>query len=149
VPPVYAPEVVADVILHAAQHPLRELIAGGSGAKLSAARFAPRLADKYMERWTFDSQNTDRRAGPDRPDNLYEPLPADGGERGANWTGHTRGSSVYTKAMLHPLATAGVVAAAAVGISAWLAGLQRGGRIDRLAGAGYPEPARFRGSPSI
>ena len=41
VPPVYAPEVVAGVILHAAQHPLRELIAGGSGAKLSAARFAP------------------------------------------------------------------------------------------------------------
>ena len=55
VPPVYAPEVVTDVILHAAQHPLRELIAGGSGAKLSAARFAPRVADLYMERWTFDS----------------------------------------------------------------------------------------------
>ncbi|HEY5616956.1 MAG TPA: SDR family oxidoreductase [Vicinamibacterales bacterium] len=45
VPPVYAPEVVAEIILHAAQHPLRELIAGGSGAKLSAARFVPRLAD--------------------------------------------------------------------------------------------------------
>ena len=38
VPPVYAPEVVSEVILHAAEHPLRELIAGGSGAKLSAAR---------------------------------------------------------------------------------------------------------------
>ena len=60
VPPVYAPEVVSEVILHAAEHPLRELIAGGSGAKLSAARFAPRLADLYMERWTFDSQGTDK-----------------------------------------------------------------------------------------
>ena len=59
VPPVYAPEVVADVILTAAQQPVRELIAGGSGAKLSAARFVPRLADLYMERWTFDSQRTD------------------------------------------------------------------------------------------
>ncbi len=70
VPPVYAPEVVAGVILHAAQTPLRELIAGGSGAKLSAARFAPRLADLYMERWTFDSQLTGKPAD-GRPDNLY------------------------------------------------------------------------------
>ena len=148
VPPVYAPEVVADVILHAAEQPLRELIAGGSGAKLSAARFAPRLADKYMERWTFDSQKTHRPAGPDRPDNLHGPLPRDGGERGANWTGHTRESSVYTKAMLHPAAAAGILAAA-VGISAWLVGLQRRGWIDPSAGAGYSEPIPFRGSPSI
>src|SRR5207237_7565252 len=38
VPTVYAPEVVSDVILHAAQHPLTELIAGGSGDTLSAGR---------------------------------------------------------------------------------------------------------------
>jgi short-subunit dehydrogenase len=148
VPPVYAPEVVSEVILRAAQHPIRELIAGGAGAKLSAARFAPRLADKYMERWTFDSQMTDRPAGPGRADNLYAPLERDGGERGANWTGHTRASSMYTRAMLHPLATAGIIAAA-VGISAWLLGLQRREWIDRLPGAGYPEPVPFRGSPSL
>jgi hypothetical protein len=112
VPPVYAPEVVSEVILEAAQHPIRELIAGGSGAKLSAARFAPRLADKYMERWTFDGQKTDKAAGPGRPDNLYAPVAHDGGERGRNWEGHTRSSSVYTKAMLHPAAAAGVLAAA-------------------------------------
>jgi short-subunit dehydrogenase len=148
VPPVYAPEVVAEVILHAAVHPLRELIAGGSGAKLSAARFAPRLADKYMERWTFDSQKTDRPAGLGRPDNLYAPVADDGGERGANWSGHTRRSSVYTKAMLHPGAAAGLVMAAA-GISAWLVGLQRRGRIDRPSAAGYSEPVRFGRSPSL
>jgi short-subunit dehydrogenase len=107
VPPVYAPEVVSEVILHAAQHPLRELIAGGSGAKLSAARFAPRLADLYMERWTFDSQRTDIPTN-GRADNLHEPLTDDGGERGRNWSGHTRRSSVYTKAALHPARTTGV-----------------------------------------
>jgi NAD(P)-dependent dehydrogenase (short-subunit alcohol dehydrogenase family) len=123
VPPVYAPEVVSDVILQAAVQPIRELIAGGSGAKLSAARFAPRLADKYMERWAFDSQMTEEPAGSDRPDNLYAPVARDGGERGRSWTGHTRSSSVYTKAMLHP-ATAVGIAAAAVGISAWLLGLK-------------------------
>jgi short-subunit dehydrogenase len=103
VPPVYAPEVVSEVILEAAQRPIRELIAGGSGAKLSAARFAPRLADLYMERRSFDSQRTDIPVN-GRPDNLYEPVSDDGGERGRNWTGHTRKTSVYTKAFLHPYA---------------------------------------------
>ena len=102
VPPVYAPEVVADVILSAAERPLRELIAGGSGAKLSAARFAPRVADLYMERYTFKSQKTDIPVTPGRRDNLYEPVAHDGGERGRNWRGHTRGSSIYTSAALHP-----------------------------------------------
>jgi hypothetical protein len=104
VPPVYAPEVVSEVILRAAQRPLREFIAGGSGAKLSAARFVPRLADLYMQRWTFGSQRTDVPTN-GRADNLYTPLADDGGERGRNWTGHVRGSSVYTKAVLHPALT--------------------------------------------
>lgn len=122
VPPVYAPEVVADVILQAAQRPIREIVAGGAAAKLSAARFAPRLADKYMERWTFDSQKTDRPATSDRPANLHAPLPADGGERGRNWTGHTRRSSVYTTALLHPGAATALLGglAAAVGVAAAL-----------------------------
>ena len=117
VPPVYAPEVVADVILHAAQQPIRELIAGGSGAKLSAARFAPRVADLWMERSTFASQLTTQPAD-GRPDNLYAPVDDDGGERGRTWSGHTRGSSVYTQAFLHPRAAA---AATFIGVLAGLA----------------------------
>jgi short-subunit dehydrogenase len=110
VPPVYAPEVVSEVILHAAQRPLRELIAGGSGAKLSAARFLPRLADLYMQRWTFSSQHTDAPTS-GRADNLYTPVAADGGERGRNWSGHVRRNSVYTKVALHPGLTAAVFGA--------------------------------------
>ncbi|MGH9372761.1 MAG: SDR family oxidoreductase [Vicinamibacterales bacterium] len=116
VPPVYAPDVVSEVILHAAQHPIRELIAGGSGAKLSAARFAPRLADLYMERWTFDSQRTGTPTH-GRPDNLHQPVADDGGERGRTWTGHTRQSSVYTRSALHPGRTAVVVGALAAGVA--------------------------------
>ena len=119
VPPVYAPEVVSDVILRAAQQPLRELIAGGSGAKLSAARFAPRLADRYMERWTFDSQKTAIPVTEGRPDNLYEPVPHDGGERGRTWRGHTRASSVYTSAMLRP--GRALVAVGLIGVAAAVA----------------------------
>ena len=109
VPPVYAPEVVADVIVHAATHPLRELIAGGSGATLSAARFVPRAADLYMERWTFESQQTTTPVN-GRAHNLYEPVADDGDERGRHWQGHTRESSIYTQAFLHPRAAAAVLA---------------------------------------
>src|SRR5687767_9459463 len=113
VPPVYSPEVVSEVILHAAEHPLRELIAGGSGAKLSGARFAPRLADLYMERWTFDGQKTHIPAN-GRPDNLYAPVAHDGGERGSLWDGHTRESSLYTQAVLHPGRAAAMIGLVAV-----------------------------------
>ena len=109
IPAVYAPEVAADVILRAAEHPIREVIAGGAAAKLSAARFAPRLADLYMLRWTFDGQKTDKPASPDRPNNLHVPVTRDGGERGRNWEGHTRESSLLTAAVIHPIATAAVV----------------------------------------
>jgi short-subunit dehydrogenase len=125
VPPVYAPEVVAEVILHAAEHPLRELIAGGSGAKISAARFAPRLADLYMERTTFDSQQTEWPTN-GRADNLYEPVADDGGERGRNWVGHTRETSLYTRAFLNPGAAALIAAGALIALAA----IGRGSRKD-------------------
>lgn len=121
IPPVYAPEVVSEVILAAAQRPIRELIAGGSGAKLSVARFAPRLADLYMERWTFDAQQTAMPAR-GRPDNLYQPVAEDGGERGRNWSGHTRASSVYTRAFLRPKAAALLCGGIAIGLGAAITG---------------------------
>ena len=101
VPPVYAPEVVSEVILHAAQHPLRELIAGGVGRE--AERGAVRPAAGRPVHGALDVRfAAHRQAGRRRRDNLYEPVPSDGGERGRNWGGHTRDSSVYTSALLHP-----------------------------------------------
>jgi NAD(P)-dependent dehydrogenase (short-subunit alcohol dehydrogenase family) len=117
VPPVYAPEVVAHVILAAAQHPIRERIAGGSGAKLSAARFAPRAADRYMERWTFESQQTTTPVRAGRADNLYAPVAGDGGERGRNWSGHTRESSIYDSALRHRAAVLLCTLGAGVGLT--------------------------------
>jgi NAD(P)-dependent dehydrogenase (short-subunit alcohol dehydrogenase family) len=120
IPPVYAPEVVADVILAAAERPIRELIAGGAGAKLSAARFAPRVADLYMERWTFDGQRTNVAVN-GRADNLYRPVASDGGERGHNWKGHTRESSIYTSAQLRPrrYSAAAAMALSVLALATW------------------------------
>jgi NAD(P)-dependent dehydrogenase (short-subunit alcohol dehydrogenase family) len=136
VPPVYAPEVAAHVILEAARRPIRELIAGGAGAKLSVARFAPRAADLYMERWTFDSQKTGTPVI-DRPDNLHAPVADDGGARGRTWMGHTRSTSVYTEAMLHPRTAATIAAAAAAMLmAAWLHRARPSGAAGRLLRAG-------------
>lgn len=116
VPPVYAPELVAGALLHCAQHPMRDIIVGGMGAMLRLANDFPGVADRYMEATTFDSQKTDKPVG-DRPDNLYEPVTNDGGERGRNWTGRTKSTSLYTAAALHPGVSA-VVAAVGMGMLA-------------------------------
>jgi hypothetical protein len=71
-----------------------------------------------MERFTFDGQKTDRPASPERPNNLYRAGARDGGERGENWQGRTRESSVYTTAALHPLAAAGIFASV-IGLGMW------------------------------
>jgi len=102
VPPVFVPEVAARVIIECAQFPRRDVIVGGLGKVISLTNAVPRVADRYMERNTFDSQQTDIPLADSRRDNLYEPVPDDGGERGKNWSGRTAKRSFYTDAVLHP-----------------------------------------------
>jgi hypothetical protein len=112
VPPVYAPELVARAILECAERPVRDLVVSGMGKVLSlAGMVAPRLTDRYMERSTFDAQKTRLVVSPDRPDNLYDPVAHDGGERGRNWNGRVHGTSLYTALALRPRLAAGVTAA--------------------------------------
>jgi NAD(P)-dependent dehydrogenase (short-subunit alcohol dehydrogenase family) len=115
VPPVYAPELVAAVILECAQRTIRDIITGGMGKIVSLAGSAPRLADRYMRWSTFASQQTDRPLAPERRDNLYTPVEQDGGERGRNWKGRTKATSLYTMAALHPRAAG--AAAVALGLA--------------------------------
>jgi short-subunit dehydrogenase len=109
-PPVYAPDLVAEAILHCAEHPDREMFVGSGGAMISAmGRYAPRVADKYMEATLFDQQ---RRDEPDygRHEGLYHPT-EDPRERG-EYQGMTRESSLYTNASLHPFFTGALLLAA-------------------------------------
>ena len=98
---IATPDVVASVILHAAQNPMRELIAGGAGTRLSASRFAPLPAPE--------------------PDDFHPPLANDAGAPWRTGVGHTRSSSVYrNKATMHPAAAAGIAAATvALAGAAW------------------------------
>jgi len=106
VPPVYAPEVVAETILACAERPVRDISVSGMAKVISLSGLVPRLADKYMERTTFDSQLTDIPVTAERKDNLYEPVEHDGGERGRTWKGRTKSWSFYTTTALHPRAAA-------------------------------------------
>ena len=99
--PVYAPEVVANAVLHAAEHPVRDVTIGGGGRLLSALGTAlPRLTDRYMERSMFDSQRSDTPAA-ERTSNLYVHSADEGKERG-EYSGHVMRSSAYTRAAFSP-----------------------------------------------
>jgi short-subunit dehydrogenase len=100
-PPIYAPEVAADAILHAAENFKRDIFAGGA-AKLvsSGAYYAPRILDGLMRRVMFRQQKSDMPARDRSRHNLYTPR-SDLKER-QGYPGHVFESSLYTKAAIHP-----------------------------------------------
>jgi NAD(P)-dependent dehydrogenase (short-subunit alcohol dehydrogenase family) len=119
VPPIYQPEVAARAIVAAAQRPARrEWWVGGSTAVVLAGNaLFPGLADRYLARTGFDSQQTGEPQPP-RPDNLFEPLPGDRGVRGGfGERAHSR--SGQWLATRHRKALAGAVAAS-VGLGSLL-----------------------------
>lgn len=121
-PPVYAPETVAEAILHCAEHSEREVYVGSGKALSESNHHAPRLTEKLMEATLFDLQKSDSPKPNDRRDSLYAPS-EDGQERGG-YPGHVAESSIYTKASLHPIVTGVLIA----GVGLALAGLWLGGR---------------------
>jgi short-subunit dehydrogenase len=76
VPPIFQPEVAAHAIAWAIDHPQRQLMVGWPTVKaILGNAVAPGLADRYLARTGYDAQQTDEPVGPDRPDNLFEPVP--------------------------------------------------------------------------
>jgi NAD(P)-dependent dehydrogenase (short-subunit alcohol dehydrogenase family) len=123
VPPVYAPEIVADAILACAQSPHRNLRVGGAAKMFTAMeKVAPTLGDKFKERTAFDGSKTDQAARDD--DTLYEPRPNDGRVRG-QYPGHVMKRSFYTMAALNPVKTL-LGAAAIVGLASVISARREG-----------------------
>lgn len=116
-PPVYAPEAVAEAILHAAHVPVRDITVGGGGKAIALlGALFPRMMDTIMERTMFRLQQDGRSMhAPSRMepyhtgDDLHERSPYP----------FVREHSWYTRAGIHPYATMAVVAG--LGVAATLA----------------------------
>ncbi|MDQ0957826.1 NAD(P)-dependent dehydrogenase (short-subunit alcohol dehydrogenase family) [Streptomyces sp. B4I13] len=81
VPPVYQPEIAAQAVVYAADHPRRKQYYVGSStvATILANKVAAGLLDRYLARTGFDSQQTDQNVPRDRPHNLWQSLDAEDG----------------------------------------------------------------------
>jgi NAD(P)-dependent dehydrogenase (short-subunit alcohol dehydrogenase family) len=83
VPPIYQPEVIARAIRWAARHRRREVSVGWPTVKaIMGNKFIPGLLDRYLAWLGYSAQQTDQPVDPDRPNNLFAPLPGDHGAHG-------------------------------------------------------------------
>ncbi len=114
VPPIYQPEVPARAIYWAAHHKRREVYVGVSSvAVILGNKLLPGLGDWYLARTGYGSQQTDEPVKPDRPNNLYEPVPGDHGAHG-NFDGIAYGKSPQLWATEHRVA---LLAAIGIGLA--------------------------------
>jgi hypothetical protein len=83
VPPIYQPEVAAEAIVWASHHRRREVNVGGPAvATILINKFMPGLTDGNLARTGYSSQLADGPVPPDRPSNLFSPIPGDYGAHG-------------------------------------------------------------------
>lgn len=85
VPPIFEPEVGARVVVHAAlsRSPRREYWVGGSTVKaIVGQKFIPGLLDRYLGKTGYKSQQRKQKDSPDRPNNLWQPVPTSLGAHG-------------------------------------------------------------------
>lgn len=119
VPPIFQPEVAANAIVWAARNRRREVFVGAPTViAIQGNKLAADLADRYLAKTGIDSQQTAEPVRPDRPDNLFAPLPGDFGPHG-EFGGQAHRFSLQAWATMHrPLALLG---AGALGLAvAWL-----------------------------
>jgi short-subunit dehydrogenase len=115
--PVYTPDVPANAILYAAEHPSRDVYAGGASKLFSMLnRVAPHLVDwvnaHFMSKQQLRDEPSSRKNGA-----LYK-AGKDGQTRGDASRDHLVRPSLYTNAMTHPIAASLMVAAAGAAMAA-------------------------------
>lgn len=117
-PPLYAPELVAEAILHCAETPTREFFVGGMAkAHASMAQNMPKLYEKMNELLIDSMQNSGEAAQSNGANGLYE----------TNSKLHERGAedrfviehSVYQQSKLHPLVTGALAIGGGIALAAF------------------------------
>lgn len=124
-PPIYPPQEVANAILHAAVHPQRDIIVGGGGKLFVMSKeFAPGAYDELAPAIIALQKRSEPPRNPEGA--LHKPEGA-GRERGDPPV-YVMRTSAYTRATLHPLATAGLAAGLAATAALVLGGRHTGRR---------------------
>ncbi|HSU82617.1 MAG TPA: SDR family oxidoreductase [Thermoanaerobaculia bacterium] len=124
VPPIFQPEVAARAIVYAAHHRRREIYVGWPTVKAVVGnKMAAGYADHYLARHGYDAQQYDGFADPNRPNNLWEPVPGDHGAHG-----QFDDRATYHSPQLWSNLHRGILAAVgAVGLAGVLWAARRGG----------------------
>lgn len=126
IPPIYDPRIVAEVLVHACEHPQPEIFAGGAGKLFDyVQRINPGLADRYLRMGNRGQRNQQADEPEDGRDNVFSPMEEVGSTTG-DWDQQAKRTSVYTRLFeLHPGRKA-LAGAAAVGATVFA--LRRSGR---------------------
>ena len=112
-PPVYEPRLVAGAILHAAEHPVREIYVGGAGKSMEWLHLlSPNLADRLLSRFGYRPQMTNVPKTDQTPHNLYEHMEGYDQAQGS-FKREARSLSIYTSLSVHPALRWGLMAAVA------------------------------------
>jgi NAD(P)-dependent dehydrogenase (short-subunit alcohol dehydrogenase family) len=75
IPPYYQPDLVANAILHVAEHSTRDIIVGDAGRALDVLqKISPHLADALLTLVAVDGQHTSTTKYETDPNNLYDPI---------------------------------------------------------------------------
>ncbi len=83
VPPIYQPEVAAEAIVFASKNTRREIYVGlPTVIAIVGNKLFPRLGDWYLGKTGVKGQQTDEKADPAAPNNLYAPVGGDPGAHG-------------------------------------------------------------------
>jgi len=115
VPPIFQPEVAAKAILFAAGHDRREIWVGWPTVLgIVGNRIAPAIADWYLSKTGYASQQTSEPENPARPHNLWEPVPGDHGAHGT-FSGSARSRSLQLWATTHRETLLGVLGGLVLG----------------------------------
>jgi hypothetical protein len=115
VPPIYEPKTVANIILYAAENPVRDLVSGGAAqALILNQRLSPRMLDAILTtRAGFGPQKTKEPRSEEDPDNLYAPIQ---GHDTAKNGFRAFSRSLYNWLQMHPVVRRGAAAGTALGI---------------------------------
>lgn len=117
-PPIYDPELAAEAILYAAEHPRRDMFVGGASKAMSSMAYhAPGLYDRVMRRFLGRAQRTGHPAGPRENNALHQAcneLVDRGGQR------HVVRSCPYSASTRHPVMTGAMVVGASLALAAAL-----------------------------